>query len=102
MCVCHTCDNPACVNIDHLWLGTHTDNMKDMEAKGRSRRSGVLGERHGSAKLTNETATYAMARLLAGETQVSVAKAFGVSGTVISCLWRGQTWSHLFSQSVVK
>lgn len=50
MCVCHKCDVPSCVNVEHLFLGTQRDNLADMRSKGRQ----VFGSRHGNHKLTDE------------------------------------------------
>ncbi len=57
--VLHKCDNPPCVNTDHLFLGTHAENMADRNAKGRQARGESLaakrrGENHGLAKLSDD------------------------------------------------
>lgn len=44
--VLHRCDNPSCINVDHLFLGTQKDNMADMKAKGRARFGGGVGAVH--------------------------------------------------------
>lgn len=59
LCVMHTCDNPRCVSINHLRLGTHLENMMDRDAKGRGRfpvRIGgrYIGEHRPAAGLTPE------------------------------------------------
>lgn len=90
MCVCHKCDNRKCVNPRHLFLGTHTDNMRDMWSKGRKSHR---GERNSRAKLTKED-VQKIRNLYSAEygQQPLLAKQFGVSRTMIGYIVRGQSW----------
>jgi len=92
MCVCHTCDNRACVNPAHLWLGTYADNHQDMVSKGKKARNASFGETNGNAKLTKEQV---LAIRTASGLQRIIAKQFGVTQTVISRIKLRRAWSHL-------
>lgn len=94
MVVMHTCDNRACVRLDHLRLGTHLDNMADMVAKSRQSHNETRvyteGEKHHNAKLTNEQVEEVRERFEAGGTSQSrLAEEYGVSQALISKIVRG-------------
>lgn len=84
LCVCHHCDNPACVNPEHLFLGTHKDNMNDRDQKGRC----SSGEKSGVAKLTD--AQVLEIRASTGTTR-TIGKQYGVNNTHISLIRRNKT-----------
>lgn len=88
--VMHSCDNPSCVNPNHLSLGTRTDNMRDAKKKGRTAR----GANHGRSKLTEDEAIYALVTPLS---QNKTARFLGVSQTTISEIRSGKKWTHLLS-----
>jgi hypothetical protein len=88
--VCHTCDNPKCVNPDHLFLGTLKDNFQDMKNKGRSAR----GVKNSKAKLT-ESEVKKIRSLKGKLTGVKTAELFDVSHSTIKRIWSGKLWTHI-------
>jgi hypothetical protein len=101
--VCHTCDNPPCVNPDHLFLGTHKENMADMVKKGRYVKGkiykGIESFHRGSlspcAKLTEDNVIEIVNRVDNGEAMYSLAKEFGVSYNTIRQIITGKRWGWL-------
>ncbi len=90
MHVLHTCDNPRCVNPKHLFLGTHADNMKDKQLKGRA--TGMKGSVHHQAKLTEAD----IPAIRASTTPLIVAATkYGVSVSAISLIRSRRTWKHV-------
>ena len=87
MLICHTCDVPLCINIDHLFIGTPLDNMRDKIAKGRS--NTVSGENHPHFKISDAIVEEIMADRLKGRTLVSIAKEYGISFQYVSALSKG-------------
>jgi len=86
--VCHKCDRPACVNPDHLFIGTHAENMEDMKAKGRQR----LGTKNRAAKLS-EADVLAIRSSVLSTTALSAK--YGVTPSVLSKARNGLTWRHV-------
>lgn len=89
MMVLHKCDNPRCVNPDHLFLGNASDNMLDCSRKGRIRIPHKSGEANNTAKLTNEQAD--CIRKMPGLHRDIAAK-FGVNRSTVSAIKRGERY----------
>lgn len=90
--VLHRCDTPSCVNPDHLFLGTHKDNMDDMKRKGRSNTLRFIGENHGRSKLTENQVIEIRSST---DTNVALSKKYKVAKTTISEIRRFVRWKHL-------
>lgn len=105
MMVCHKCDVRCCVNPDHLFLGSHKENMSDMTSKRRQ----ACGPRHpqntrpldmargsrvNTSKLTEPKVQLAMLLKSLGSSSKHVSEWLGVAQTSIQRVWSGQNWNH--------
>lgn len=91
LAVCHTCDNRKCINPDHLWLGTHAQNMADACEKGRSH-AGRIGSKNVMARLKESDVLAIHRDERAPEV---IAAEYGVSASHIYHIKSGQKWAHL-------
>ncbi len=96
VCVCHRCDNPPCVNPDHLFEGSASINAKDMWEKGRGKPHAFSrGAAHFKAKLTENCIAPIIVTRRAGISGVILARWFGVSRSTISNICRRKVWSYV-------
>lgn len=94
--VCHECDNPACCNPAHLFLGTHAENMKDMFAKKRRPTMSFKGSAHPRAKLTEEQVVEI--RACRGVVNYKeVMKKYGIGRSSVYRIWNEpeKHWNHI-------
>lgn len=98
LCVCHKCDNPACCNPSHFFLGTQQQNTFDKVQKGRcSHQPGYNhpeGEMHPQHKLTAVQVREIRQRTQAGESNRSLAREYGVYFTTIGKIARCERWKN--------
>jgi hypothetical protein len=88
LCVCHHCDNPSCINPEHLFLGTNADNAADRNSKGRQ----TKGTSHPACKLTEAQVLEIRA---SAATQKSLASKYGVAQSQISKIKSRKLWPHI-------
>lgn len=93
LCVCHRCDNPGCINPEHLFLGTHKDNSDDKFLKGRA--APQHGQNNGASKLTEEAVEEIKIALAAWMSNTELGKLYGVHHSQISAIKRGVSWHEI-------
>ena len=93
MFVCHKCDNPSCINPDHLFIGTVKDNAKDRKDKGRN--PNKHGINHHMAKLSEEEVLLIRLMKNLGASSKFIAKQFELRQSHVCSIISRAIWSHI-------
>lgn len=91
LCVCHKCDNPLCVNPEHLFLGTHKDNVDDKVRKGRQMR----GEKHYRTKLSDEIVKEIREVHKTLKSPTKISEIYGISIDHVNLIVHRRRWKHV-------
>ena len=94
-CVCHSCDTPLCCNPEHLWEGSHQENMDDKMSKGRHRFSIRRGSASKASRLRESEVTFIKCLLGHGVSHSEIAAIYGVAETTISSISGGYSWKRI-------
>lgn len=93
--VLHSCDNPSCINPNHLFIGSVQDNSDDMKAKKRQ----AFGERNAKSKLTDEKVySILYSYYFGGKNTVDLEKEYGVKNVMIGLIVKGRHWNHVYEK----
>jgi len=94
--ILHKCDNGKCVNPNHLYLGTHKDNSRDMISKGRGKEQFKNGENHKNSKLTEKIVLEIRRKNIEdGLQSTELAKMYGICQPAMSRIINRKRWSHI-------
>jgi len=91
LCVLHKCDNPSCVNPEHLFIGTNDDNVKDKVQKTRQ----ACGERMNRGSATAEDVAEIRRMHASGIRQSCICRLFKISSGSVSKIINGKSWKHI-------
>lgn len=101
MCVCHKCDNPKCINPDHLWLGSVAQNNADRSKKGRTYKNSFdnltqdqlrRGEKHGMSKLSEKDVLDIKVSVLGPK---KLCEKYGIGTSTVWRIKNNQSWKHI-------